>query len=146
MANPFNAIIAVQTANWRGSSVVTVRGTTALSAQNVRAIAGACYGLKVSGGVSGTFGVFALGYVGGSTYVLAGVTNVTAAGNYIFYPVGYSSTGAPGVPGDIQSSVSILNRIDQIVPPSHIVFQSAVATVGISAACTVGLVMTARSS
>jgi hypothetical protein len=145
MANQWNAVIATQTVAFRGTSSVGVKAfSTALP--QVRALGDAVYGVKVAGGISGTFGVFVVGYVGGTTYVLAGVTNITAAGNYILYPVGYSSTGAPGIPGDVQASVAGIHRLDRVVPPSHVAFQSAVATVGISASCTVSAVMYAHAT
>jgi hypothetical protein len=138
MANQFNQIIATQTVAFRGLSQVGVR-TGNINYPNSRTITGAVYSLLVTGGISGTFGVNVVGIIGGATYTIAGVTAITAAGSYILYPVGYSSTGAGGAVGAVSAGVNAIHRIDHIVPPYYVGFQSAVATVGISANCTVAL-------
>jgi hypothetical protein len=140
MARQWNGTLATQTVAFRGTSTVAVLNTTT-SAPNFRAISGAAYSLVVAGGISGSFGVHILGYAGNTTFVLAGVTAISTAGNRILYPVGYSSTGAAGAVGAILLSTVDINRIDQDITPTHVVFQSGVATVGISAHCTVGAML-----
>jgi hypothetical protein len=109
--------------------------------QNFRTISRAAYTLVVTGGVSGSFGSHILGYLGNTTIVLAGVTGVGAVGTFVMYPVGYSSTGAQGAVGAVSSGVKDINRLDWTVPPTAVVFQSGVATAGISATCTVNAVL-----
>ena len=69
--------------------------------------------------------------------MLAGVTAVGAVGTFVMYPVGYSSTGAQGAVGAVSTGVNAINRLDWTVAPTSVVFQSGVATAGISATCTV---------
>ena len=135
MANQWNSTIATQTVAFRGTSSVEVRDIST-AFPNLRVVSGAVYGLNVAGGVSGSFGVHVVGMVGGFTYTIAGLTAISAVGNYILYPTGYSSTGAlQGVGTGLP--LSDANRIDQTVPPVSVNFQSGVATAGISANCTV---------
>lgn len=139
MPKQWNGTLATQTAHFRGTSRVDVMVAGA-GAQNFRTISRAAYALRVTGGVSGTFGAHILGYLGDTTAVLAGVTAVTAAGTFVFYPVGYTNTGVAGAVG-AAGLVDGMNRLDWTVPPTAVIFQSAIATVGISAACTVGAVL-----
>lgn len=136
MPNQFNAGIAAQTVVWRGTSTIDVKANTP-NFPNVRAIAGAAYALRVTGGVSGNFGCIVLGRIGdvaGSTIMLSGVTNISAAGTYPLTPFGYSGTAA----GSLLDPTTVSIRLDQIIPPSHVVLQATNATTaGISAACTV---------
>ena len=73
--------------------------------------------------------------------MIAGVSAVSAAGNYMLYPVGYSSTGAAGAVGAVSTGVDGINQIMWTVPPTAVIFQSGVATAGISANCTVSAVL-----
>lgn len=136
MPNQFNASIANQTVVFRGTSTIDVKANT-VNFPNVRAIAGAAYVLRVTGGVSGNFGCIVLGRIGdvaGSTVMLSGITNVSAAGTYILTPFGYSG----GATGTLLDPTSVSIKIDQIVPPSHVVLQATAApTAGISANCSI---------
>lgn len=140
MPKQWNGQLATQTVVFRGTSRVDVMSAGAGS-QNFRTISRAAYSLVVTGGVSGSFGAHILGYLGNTTAVLAGVTAVSAVGTYVLYPVGYSSTGAQGAVGAVSSGVKDINRLDWTVPPTAVVFQSGVATSGISANCTVSAVL-----
>lgn len=136
MANQWNAQIATQTVVFRGTSAVRVHQANPAFPKG-RIITGAVYGLNVVGGVSGSFGVHIIGNIGGSTYIVAGVTAISAAGVYVLYPVGYTSTGAnTGIPSS-SPGLGDMNRLDQYIPPEVVAFQSGVATAGISANCTV---------
>ena len=138
MARQWSGRLATQTAHFRGVSTVNVL-TTATAMPQFRMITAAVYDLVVTGGVSGSFGVQVLGQVNGTTYIIAGLTAVTAAGKKIMYPVGYSSTGAAYVPGAANAGAGSedINRLDMILPPFQVAFESGVATAGISASCTV---------
>ena len=140
MPRQWNGQLATQTVAFRGTSRVDVMSAGA-GEQNFRTISRAAYRLVVTGGVSGSFGSHILGYLGNTTVVIAGVTAVGAAGSFVFYPVGYSSTGAQGAVGAIASGVNDLNRLDWTVPPTAVIFQSGIATAGISANCTVSAVL-----
>lgn len=131
--------IAGQTYNWRGTSSFSIFSEVE-DFPSLRVITGAAYTLRVTGGVSGTFGVVVVGNIGGSTVNLAGLTAITAAGTYVMFPVGYSSTGAGNAIGGVQ--VSMFHRLDQLIQPSVVALQSAIATVGISAACTIHATIT----
>lgn len=139
MPKQWNGTLATQTVVFRGTSRVDIMSAGA-GAQNFRTISRAAYKLTVTGGVSGSFGAHVLGYLGNTTIVLAGVTAVGAAGNFVFFPVGYSSTGAQGAVGAV-GNVGDINRLDWTVPPTAVIFQSGVATAGISANCTVSAVL-----
>ena len=141
MANQWNGTIATQTVAFRGLSQVFVRSTNS-TFPNHRTITDAVYSMVVTGGISGTFGVNVVGHLGsasGATFIIAGLTALTAAGNYILFPFGYSSTGA-GLLAYAPSKESLVT-LDKIVPPTYVGFQSAVATVGISANCTVSVAL-----
>lgn len=137
MPNQFNAGIAAQTVVWRGTSTIDVKANTP-NFPNVRAIAGGAYALRVTGGVSGNFGCIVLGRIGdvaGSTVMLCGTTNISAAGTYVLSPFGYSGAGNVGTLGDTSGFALTLT---QIVPPSHVVLQATNATnAGISASCAI---------
>lgn len=141
MPNQFNATIAGQTYNFRGTSTVDVKANT-VNFPNTRAIAAARYALRVNGGVSGTFCVQVIGRIGdiaGSTFLIAGISGVAAAGTYLLTPYTYGAAGTPGILGDTATPViSTVQTIQDVVPPSHVAFfPTTAATAGISAACTV---------
>ena len=136
MARFWNGTLATQTVTFRGTSTIQVLGGGGLP--NFRDITDAKYSVVVSGGVSGSFGVHVLGFVGNTTHMLAGLTAITAAGARVLYPIGYSTTGVQNVPGTVVLSLADMNHLDMSIPPSHVVFQSGVATAGISATITVG--------
>lgn len=140
MPKQWTGTLATQTVAFRGTSRVDIMSAGAGS-QNFRTISSAAYSLAVTGGVSGSFGAHILGYLGNTTAVLSGVTAISAVGTYILYPVGYSSTGAQGAVGAVSAGVNAINRIDNVVPPTAVIFQSGVATAGISASCTVSAVL-----
>ena len=140
MPKQWNGVLATQTVVFRGTSRVDVMVAGAGN-QNFRTISRAAYSMAVTGGISGSFGAHILGYLGNTTIVLAGVTAVGAVGTFVFYPVGYSSTGAQGAVGAVSLGVNAINRLDWTVPPTAVVFQSGVATAGISANCTVSAVL-----
>lgn len=140
MARHWNGTLATQTVAFRGTSRVNIMSAGA-GAQNFRTISRAAYSVAVVGGISGgAWGAHILGYLGNTTVVLAGVTNLTVAGTYVMYPVGYTNTGAQGAVG-AAGLVDGMNRLDWTVPPTAVVFQSAIATVGISANMTVSAVL-----
>lgn len=138
MPNQWNALIATQTVGFRGSSAVGVK-TANPNFPDVRCLTKARYAMSVAGGVSGSFAVNIVGHIGGSTYHLAGVTAISAAGSYVFAPFGYYN-GAPSTPvllTGLSSIVDVTTLMD-VIPPSAVHFLSAVtSTVGISANCTV---------
>lgn len=140
MAQQFNSIIARQTDHFRGTSSISVLPTTT-ALPNFRAITDAVYAVSVTGGVSGSFGVHVLGSIGGTTHVIAGLTSL-GAGSFVLYPGNYSVSGAFN-PIETGKAVSRY-QIDKTVPPSTVVFQSGVATAGISATITVSAVMYAN--
>ena len=80
MPKQWNGTLATQTVVFRGTSRVDVMSAGAGS-QNFRTISRAAYLLNVAGGVSGSFGAHILGYVGNTTFVIAGLTAVSAVGN-----------------------------------------------------------------
>lgn len=129
--NQWNGTIGNQTVQFRGTSTVDVKPTSP-NFPNVRCIGNAVYVARVSGGISGSFGVTVLGRVGefaGSTVALAGITGIAAVGTYVLFPYGYSASGV----GSLNDSPILAQRIDNVVPPSHVAFQSGIATAGISA-------------
>ena len=133
MAQQFNGTIAVQTAHFRGTSTINIRKVVP-EMSSFRSISGAAYGINVTGGVSGSFGVLVLGHIGGITYTLAGLTTV-ASGVQLLAPATYARTGAENA---TETAMSIeTQQILNLVPPSYVAFQSGVATAGISAAITV---------
>ena len=136
MPKQWNGVLATQTVPFRGTSTVSVLNTTTAS-PNFRTISDAAYAVNVAGGISGSFGVHVIGTVGGVTFVVAGVTAIGAVGNFVLYPVGYSSTGAAGAVGAVSVGVNAIHRLDHLLPPLTVAFQSGVATAGISANCTV---------
>ena len=97
------------------------------------------YTAVVTGGVSGSFGVNAIGHVGGTTFYLAGVSAVTAAGKYVLFPFGYTHFGT----GAIIHLGGNLNRIDNVIPASQISYE-AVNAAGISALVTVSAAVWSR--
>lgn len=138
MANQWTGVIATQTVAFRGTSTVGILGANNTFPQS-RSLENAVYGVSITGGISGSFAVLVRGRIGGVPYLIAGLTAIAAAGAFVLSPIGYSNTNgsvitlplAPGV------SVDAVNRIDRIVTPSDVLFQSGVATAGISANCTV---------
>lgn len=140
MANQWNAAIASQTVHFRGTSAVGVRAF-ANQIPHSRALVGTRYSLQVTGGVSGSFGAHVVAAVGGATVVVAGLTNISAAGNYVLTPVGFSASGAAinGTFGGLPAMDTYL-RLDEIAPPLTVAFQSGVATAGISANCSVHMI------
>ncbi len=141
MAQQFNAIIAVQSVIFRGTSVVQILPTTS-ALPNFRAIAGAAYSVTLSGGQSGSFGVAVRGSIGGTTDTIAGLTTLgSATGNFVLYPVTYTAAGAENL---LEVPITVaLNRIDQIVPPSSVEFSVAgvANTLGVSTVATVSAVI-----
>ncbi len=134
MAKQFNAIIATQNVHFRGTSSIPVTNA------NFKAITGARYAANVTG-TSGLFSIQIVGSIGGTTYTIAGLTSITS-GNHMLYPQTY---GANGVVNAIEGAKSIATQqIDSIVPPSHVVFESIVATAGISTTAVVSAVITER--
>ena len=141
MAQPFNAIIAKQTDDFRGTSTISVLSTTS-AFPNARALSRAMYAVNVEAGQSGTFGVDVVGSIGGTTYTIAGLTSISAAGNYILYPRTYGSDGALDA---VEAAVSVATQqIIDIVPPSAVMFRSNVATAGVTAVITVSAVLYAN--
>lgn len=144
MATHWTGTIATQTVAFRGTSQVQARATaTTLPSSPV--LDKAIYSLNVAGGISGSFGVHVIGWVAGASYILAGITACNAAGRYILYPVGYSSSGLGTLVGATTippvGALGDIFTLDQTVPPSYVIFQSGVATAGISANCTVGALL-----
>ncbi len=138
MSKQFNAIIADQAVEFTGVTSISI--PTSLM-PNFRAITGSAYGVNVTGGVSGTFGVYVIGSIGGSTYTIAGLTTV-AAGTQILYPAQYENDGSESL---LETIVGVTTtRLDQLVPPSRVVFEvtggDADAT-GVSANITVSAVI-----
>lgn len=144
MANQWSGPIATQTVTFRGTSAIGVKATS-VNFPGTRAIINASYGLNVTGGVSGNFSCVVAGNIGGTTYLLAGITAVTAAGKYILFPVGYSSNGAvsaiPPVAASVGGGLGDMMRLDQTVPPSYVYLIANTGTAGISANCTVSAVL-----
>jgi len=110
MPKQWNGTLATQVVAFRGTSRTDIMAAGAGS-QNFRTISRAAYSMAVTGGISGSFGAHILGYLGNTTIVLAGVTAVGAAGTFVFYPVGYSSTGAQGAVGAVSAGVDGINRL-----------------------------------
>jgi len=140
MAQHFNGIIATQTDHFAGVSTVDVRGKVP-NMQGFRSLSNSVYGVEVTGGVSGTFGVFVIGSVGGATYVIAGSSARTAAGSTILYPATYDADGVLNAP-ETNKAVTT-QEINYFVPPTHVVFSGASAAnnFGVSAAITVSAVL-----
>lgn len=138
MAQQFNAIIAQQTDHFRGTSAIEILSTTN-ALPNFKAITGSAYAVTLSGGQSGSFSVHILGSIGGTTYIVAGLTALTAAGDYMLYPATYLTTGAMDA---LEAAIAVADvTLDKIVPPSTVVFESGVATAGISTNATVSAVL-----
>lgn len=136
MANQWNSPIATQTVVWRGTSTVeTLDISNAFPA--ARALNQAIYGLNITGGVSGNFSVAVVGHVGGYTYHLAGLTNISAAGSYILYPAVYGPTGGISGTFAVGANLGDAQRLDWTVPPARVHFIANTGTAGISASCTV---------
>ena len=149
MANQWSARIVSQSSHFRGISTVGVVSSVPVF-PSTRAIMNAVYVLRVTGGVSGSFGVNVLGQVGmqgtallpngmitGVTVALAGVTGIGAVGTYVLFPYGYSVSGV----GTLVDAADVIHRLDRIVPPSAVAFESGIATAGISAHCVVSAVL-----
>lgn len=136
MANQWSGTIATQTAHFRGTSTVNI-AKTFTEFPNFRAINGAHYAAEVIGGVSGTFAILVIGYIGGITVTIAGNTNMGSAtvGKMLLYPTVYGTTMFEQQPGTAISAASRI--IVDSVPPAHVAFQSSVATAGVSANCIV---------
>ena len=135
MANRWNAPIATQTVVFRGTSTVSVLQTSD-EFPTFKAFSDARYFLSVTGGVSGNFSVVVGGNVGGQTVFLAGVTALTAAGQYALFPIGYSSNGTVLAVPTAQNYSEIFTYAG-VVPPTHVQFTANTGTAGISASCTV---------
>lgn len=138
MANQWTGVIATQTVAFRGTSTVGVLGINNTFPQ-ARALEQAVYGVSITGGISGSFAVLVRGRIGGVPYLIAGLTAITAAGAFILSPIGYSNTNGTVIPLPLAPGISVdgVHRIDRVVAPSDVLFQSGVATAGISANCTV---------
>lgn len=138
MAQQFNGIIAQQTVAFRGTSAISVfTGTSSFPV--FRAIRDARYTANLTGGNSGSFSVHVIGSIGGTTYIIAGLTAMgTTTTSYVLPPRGYDNGGLGIVLGTVGSTYTTL---ENIVPPSAVVFQSGVATAGISRAVTVSAVL-----
>ena len=133
MSKQFNAIIADQRVIFRGSSTVGISTSTM---PHYRAITGAVYGVQVTGGISGSFGVEIQGVIGEANYVIAGLSTLVA-GAFVLYPATYAAAGALN---DLEVVDTVaLRTYDQLVPPSSVVFSAAGAAnaLGISATITV---------
>ncbi len=141
MAQQFNAIIAEQTDHFRGVSTIQISQTTS-NLPNSRAISGSRYVAEVVGGVSGMFSVVVVGHIGGTTHAIAGVTAIAAAGSFTLYHAVYNSGGTNNVIGTVNSVTR--HHIDQVVPPSAVLFGSSGSAVGISASVTVSASLQAR--
>ena len=135
MANRWNGAIATQTVVFRGTSVVGVLATSN-TFPTFHTVSDARYWLSVVGGVSGTFSVVVNGKVSGNTVILAGITSVGAAGQYVMFPIGYSNSGLAMTVPTVQN-LSEMHRFDMVLPPSNVQFIANTGTAGISANCTV---------
>jgi hypothetical protein len=95
MAN-YNGLVASLTLN--GSTVSQTLGTTAVSKAVIVAavpnkyFSSGQFAVQATQGVSGGFAVVIVGAVGGATYIIAGRTNITAAGGWPVPPVLYVGT------------------------------------------------------
>ena len=78
------------------------------------------------------------------THAIAGLTNIGAAGARVLYPTGYTASGTALLVGiGSYNQQDPVNIITNIVPPSAVVFESNVATAGISASVQVSAVLSA---
>ena len=139
MANRWNGRIATQTVAFRGTSVVGVLATSN-TFPTFHAVDNARYWLSVTGGVSGTFSVVVNGLISGQTAILAGITSVGAAGQYVLFPIGYSNSGLAMTVPTVQN-LSEMHRFDMVLPPANVQFIANTGTAGISANCTVHAVL-----
>ena len=140
MSKQFNAIIADQRVIFRGSSSVGISTSTMPS---FRSITGAVYGVNITGGISGSFGVHVVGSVGGTTYIVAGLTTL-GAGSFILYPAQYETSGAMS---DLETTTGLTtHRYDNLIPPSLVVFEAggAANAIGISATIEVSAVISSE--
>ena len=137
MSKQFNAIIADQRVIFRGTSSVGISTSTMPS---FRSITAAVYGVNVTGGISGSFGVTILGSIGGTTYVIAGLTSLTA-GSFVCYPATYDADGS--LQALETDNTVVLKSYDQLIPPTRVVFDSAgvANTLGVSATIEVSAVI-----
>lgn len=147
--------IAGQSVHFRGTSTVGVQDiATPGRVFSNRALSSAVYVARVTGGVSGSFGITVIGKLGshgsaalpnpgiasGTTFALAGVTGIGAAGNFVLFPYNYGIDGK-GVLGVTAGTGDLLYRIDQTLPPTNVAFESGVTTAGISAHCIVSALL-----
>ncbi len=142
MSKQFNSVIATQSVIFRGTSAVGVSTSTI---PNYRAITGAVYTATLTGGQSGVFGIHVVGNVGGNTYIVAGITALTAAaGSVVLWPARYGSDGVMLPLKAVEGTTT--RRIDHIVPPAQVVFQAggAANAIGISSTITVSAVISSR--
>lgn len=137
----FSGILATQTVPFRGTSTVFVH-TSVPEMSNFRALRSAVYTCTVAGGVSGSFGVVVLGMVGGMTVHIAGNTtflfDTVGQVACVLYPASYGSDGKLNA---LETATAAATQQIMSVPPYAVVFQSAIATAGISANLTVGAVL-----
>lgn len=118
----FNAKLVTVSGTFSGKTTQPIRPNSQ-SFPNMGALDGAIYSAVVSGGLSGTIGVNVLGYVGATTYYVAGLTNISAVGKYVLYPFGYTNTGAAVVPSTAYGP-NDLHRIDTLVPGSLVTIEA----------------------
>jgi hypothetical protein len=132
--NTFNGIIATQTDHFRGTSTISIMGQVP-NFPHFKCVDDALYAMEITGGVSGSFGVLVMGNIGGTTYILAGLTSITAAGKYMITPFMYDADGGEDT---IETTITTTRvQPHALVPPSSVSVQSGVATHGISATITV---------
>jgi hypothetical protein len=126
MAN-YNGLVAQIALN--GSTTSQVMGSTAVTYVGVtysvpaKFFNSGQFGLQVIG-ISGTIGIQIVGAVGGATYVIAGRTNINAAGGYPVPLVVYVGT-----------SGAVTNVNAGIPRPAYVAFGAAglTATIGVTA-------------
>ncbi|KKN27296.1 hypothetical protein LCGC14_0866110 [marine sediment metagenome] len=141
MSKQFNSIIATQRVEFTGTTSVSI--PTSLM-PNFKAITGAVYALRITGGVSGTFGIAVYGHIGGATYAIAGLTALSGVGRLVLYRASYSFTGAIN---PLETIVGITATVPGLViPPSMVEFSAvgAANAIGISATIEVGACIAAN--
>lgn len=137
--------IAGQSVHFRGTSTVGAQNSNSVTGNRPfsnRVLTKSVYVARVTGGVSGSFGVTVLGQIGmhgsaaipngvvaGTTVAIAGITAIGAAGTYVLFPYNYGIDGK----GVIGYTTNLVYTIDQSTPPSAVAFESGVGTAGISA-------------
>ena len=147
--------IAGQSVHFRGTSTVGAQAFNSVTGNRPfsnRALTKAVYVARVTGGVSGTFGISVIGTIGmhgtallpnanlaGTTVLIAGATTIAAAGTFVLVPYNYGIDGKGFV--GTTATTPIYQGIDQAVPPAYVAFESNIATVGISAHIVVNALM-----